>query len=72
VLYNSQLPVDASSLGLLVNQFSLIKSIGDTIFSPVGLVDLRANSVLVYDTAMKDSDHGNKSENFHLTIQISA
>lgn len=68
MLYNSQLPVDASSLGLLKNQSSLIKSIGDNIFSLVGLVDLRANSVLVYDAAMKDSDYGNMLENFNLTI----
>jgi hypothetical protein len=68
VLYNSQVPVDASSLGLLKNQSSLIKSIGDNIFSLVGLVDLRANSVLVYDAAMKDSDYGNMSKNFNLTI----
>jgi hypothetical protein len=61
VQYNSQLSINTGPpVGLLRDQLSSLKSIGDNIFPLVGLVDLRADSVLVYDaTAMKDSDDRN-------------
>ena len=57
ILYTSSQRINCRDLEFLRLQYRVLEKIGDNIFPLVGLVDLRANSVLLYDAIfMRDSD----------------
>ena len=71
ILYTSNQPINCRDLEFLRLQFGVLKKIGDNIFPLVGLVDLRANSVLLYDAMLMGDRHDSNVPTWQYNLTVS-